>query len=227
MTRDVRIAGLLYLLLGILAPIRLVYIQSSMVVAGKPEVTAANIVAREGMFRTGLLTDVLTGVLATLVAIALFRAFRDVDRDIASLMVFLGGVLVTGLYFVNVVIDAGTLVLALNPGYLAGFNDQQRIGLVGLFLRLHAYGITVGQILWGAWLVPLAMLILKSRIIPRFIGIWLLLNAAAYMLQSVLGLVSPRLDAMISGFLFPALLGEMVLMLWLVFGPLRRDAAVA
>jgi hypothetical protein len=219
--RDARVAGLLYLLLGVIAPVRLIYIPSAILVAGNAQATAASIASHEAIFRLGILTDAVAGTLALFVTLALFRLFRDVDRDLASLMVILGGCMVTPIYFFTLVTDAGALVVALAPSYLAGFDQPQRDGLVSLFLRLHAYGTTVNEMFWGLWLLPLGGLILKSRLMPRFVPIWLFLNGAVYVLVCVLGILSPRLSARVFNLAFPVLLGEVVTTLWLAFGGLR------
>jgi hypothetical protein len=117
--------------------------------------------------------------------------------------------------------DAGALVVARAPSYLAAFDQQQRDGLVSLFLRLHSYGIVVNEMFWGLWLLPLAALILKSRLLPRFVAIWLFLNGGAYVLLSVLGILSPSLSSKVTGLAFPAQLGEIVAMFWLAFGRLK------
>lgn len=45
-----------------------------------------------------------------------------------------------------------------------------------LFLRLHHYQIVAAEILWGLWLFPLGALAYKSRFLPRFLGVWLIIN---------------------------------------------------
>lgn len=227
MRRDARIAGILYILLGVLGPVRLMYIPNALLVSGNAHATAANIASREATFRLAILTDLLAAVLGLFVALALFRLFRRIDRDLAALMVVLGGCMVTPIYFFNLVNDAAALVVARAPSYLAAFDQQQREGLVSLFLRLHAYGIVVNEMFWGLWLFPLGALILKSRLLPRFIAIFLFVNGAAYMLLSVLGILSPRLESTVSGLVFPALVGEVVAMLWLAFGRLPAEPLVA
>ena len=131
------------------------------------------------------------------------------------------------IYFFNLVNDAGALVVARAPSYLAAFDQQQREGLVSLFLRLHSYGVVVNEMFWGLWLLPLGGLILKSRLMPRFVAVWLFLNGGAYVLLSVLGILSPNLGSKMAGLAFPAQLGEVVAMLWLAFGRLRPDALLA
>lgn len=227
MRRDARIAGILYILLGVIAPVRLIYIQNAILVSGNAQATAANIASHEATFRMAILTDVMAGVLTLFVTMALFRLFRSVDRDLASLMLILGGLMVTPIYFFNLVNDAAVVVVARGPTYLGAFTQQQREGLVSLFLRLHAYGVVVNEMFWGLWLLPLGALILKSRLLPRWVAIWLFLNGGGYVLVSVLGILSPSLEAKASGLLFPALLGEVVVMLWLAVGRLPQDSQLA
>jgi hypothetical protein len=218
---------MLYVLLGLIAPVRLIYIPNAILVSGNAQATATNIASHEATFRVAILTDVIAGVLTLFVTLALFRLFRATDRDLASIMVILGGFMVTPIYFFNLVFDAGALVVARAPSYLAAFDQQQREGLVSLFLRLHSYGIVVNEMFWGLWLLPLGALILKSRLMPRFVAIWLFLNGGAYMLLSVLGILSPSLASKASGLMFPLQLGEVVTMLWLAFGRLPQDSVLA
>jgi hypothetical protein len=225
MRRDARIAGVLYLLLGMLGPVRLMYIPNALLVSGNAPATAANIVSHETTFRLAILTDMLAALLGLFVALFLFRLFRATDRDLASLMVILGGFMVTPIYFVNLVNDAAAMVVARAPSYLAAFNQQQREGLVSLFLRLHGYGVVVNEMFWGLWLLPFGWLILRTRLLPRFVAYLLVLNGGAYMLLSVLGVLSPRLESTVSGLVFPALVGEVVAMLWLAFGRLPPEPA--
>jgi hypothetical protein len=52
-SRNARIAGLLYLLLAIVGPLRLMYIPKTLFVQGNAAATAANIAAHETLFRLG------------------------------------------------------------------------------------------------------------------------------------------------------------------------------
>ena len=227
MKRDARIAGILYILLGAIAPVRLIYIPNAILVSGDAHATAASIASHEAIFRVAMLTDLLAGLLSLFVGIALFRLFRAFDRDLALLMFILGGISVTVIYFVNVVNDAAALVIARAPTYLASFDQSQRDGLVSLFLRIHRYGVIVNEMFWGLWLFPLGGLILKSRLMPRFIAFWLFLNGGAYVLLSVLGVLSPSLESRVTDLMFPAQLAEIVVMFWLAFGRLPRDSQLA
>lgn len=221
MKRDARIAGFLYVLLGVIAPMRLIYVPNAILVSGDAHATAMNIASHALAFRMAILADALAGTLTLIVALALFRVFRSIDRDLACLMVIFGGLMVAPIYFFNLVNDAAALVIASGPSYLSGFDQTQREGLASLFLRMHGYGIVVNQMFWGLWLLPLAALIIKSGLIPRFVAYWLYLNGAAYVALCVFGILSPSLEAKASGILFPAMLGEVVTMVWLAVGRLQ------
>ncbi len=207
-----RVAGSLYLLL-LAAPLRLIYIPSKLFVHGNATATANNIAAHETLFR-----------------LALYRLFKGVDQNQAVLMVVLGGVLPSAIYFFNVLNDAATLMLARGADFLSVFDKPQRDALAMLFLHLHHQEVVAAEIFWGLWLFPLGVLAYRSRFLPRFLGIWLVINGFAYLAMSFTGLLLPQYEDMVSNIAFPAQLGELAFMLWLVIKgakPPALDAAAS
>jgi len=148
--------------------------------------------------------------------LAFYRLFKGVDQYLAVLVVILGGVMPALLYFVNVVSDAGALTVVRGADFLSVFDKPQRDGLVMLLLRLHDHQNTAAEILWGAWLFPLAILVYRLRFMPRFLGVWLVINGFAYVIMSFTGLLLPQYQNKVFLISQPALFGEIVLMLWLV-----------
>ncbi len=211
-----RIAGFLYLLLVVFAPLRLIYIPSKLFVHGNATATANNIAAHELLFRLGIATDLLCGTILIFLVLALYRLLKGVDQNLAVLMVILGGVLPAAVDFFNVLNDAAALILVRGADFLSVFDKPQRDALAMLFLRLHHQEIVAAEILWGLWLFPLAILVYRSRFLPRFLGVWLIINGFAYLTISFTGLLLPQYEDMVSNVAFPALLGEMAFMLWLV-----------
>ncbi|HXP00414.1 MAG TPA: DUF4386 domain-containing protein, partial [Luteibacter sp.] len=113
-----RIAGLLYVLLAIAAPLRLLYIPTTLIVRGDPSTTAANIAAHEALFRWGIVSDLFVGTILIFVVLALYRLLSPVNRPLAVLMVILGGLLPSVIYFLNTVNDAAALALINGAPYL-------------------------------------------------------------------------------------------------------------
>src|SRR5207253_10926512 len=61
-----------------------------------------------------------------------------------------------------------------------------------LFLNLHHHGFVVAEIFWGLWLFPLALLVYRSRFLPRFLGVWLAIAGFAWVILSLTGLLLPQ-----------------------------------
>ena len=211
-----RVAGFLYLLLVLFAPFRLIYIPTKLFVRGNATVTANNIGAHELLFRLGIVSDLLCGIILIFLILALYRLLNGVDRNLAVLMVILGGVLPATIDFVNVLNDAAALILVRGADFLSVFEKPQRDALAMLFLRAHHQEVLAAEILWGLWLFPLAILVYWSRFLPRFLGVWLIINGFAYLTISLTGLLVPQYEDVVSNYAFPALLGEMAIMLWLL-----------
>jgi hypothetical protein len=223
-----RVVGFLYLLLVIAGPVRIMYIPSKLFVHGNAVATANNIAAHESLFRLGVVSDLFVGTIVIFVALALYRLFKEVDQSLAVLVVILGGVLPSAIYFFNVLNDVAALMLARGSDFLSVFEKPQRDALAMLFLNLHDQGFVVGEVFYGLWLIPLGILTYRSRFMPRFLGIWLVVNGLAYLVLSFTGVVFPRYEDRVSSIVFPVLTGEIAFMLWLlIMGAKPRAPAVA
>ncbi len=96
-----------------------------------------------------------------------------------------------------------------------------------LFLNLHHHGFVVAEIFWGLWLFPLALLVYRSRFLPRFLGVWLAIADFAWVILSLTGLLLPQYQDKVDTYSQPALFGEIALMLWLVIKGARPPALEA
>src|SRR5258708_30994040 len=171
-----------------------------------------------------MLSDLVGAAVLIFLVLAFYRLFKDVDQQLAVLLVIVGGVMPALINFVNAVSDAGALMVAGGGGadLLSVFDKPQRDALVLLFLRLHHAQIVSAEILLGLWLFPMRALAYKSRFVPRFIGVWLIINGVAYIVLSLTGLFYPDYQDKVFAYSQPALFGELAIMLWLVFKGARR-----
>ena len=192
------------------------YIPSKLFVHGNAAATVNNIAAHEWLFRFGIVGDLFGAVVLIFLVLAFYRWFKDVDHYLAMLVVILGGVMPALLSFVNVVSDSGSLMIVRGADFLSVFDKPQRDALVMLLLRLHDAQNTAAEMLWGLWLIPLAILVYRSRFLPRFLGVWLVINGIAYVVLCLTGELFPQYYNQAFVFSQPALLGEIALMLWLV-----------
>jgi hypothetical protein len=209
-----RFAGLLYVLTGIPSFFAIEYVPSKLIVHGNATATASNIAASETLFRIGIAAQLIGQAGFIFVALALYHLLKGVNRRHASLMVTL---VVVGIPvgFLNELNSIAALVLVRGADFLSIFEKSQRDALAMLFLNLHSEGIGVAEIFWGLWLFPLALLVYRSRFLPRFLGVWLVIDGFAYVILSLTGILSPQYYDKVSTYSQPAFFGEVALMLWL------------
>jgi len=100
------------------------------------------------LFRFGIVGYLLGGALFIFVTLALYRLLKGVDQGLAVVMVILGGLMVTPLFFVNAVNDAAALLLARGADFLSIIDEPQRDAFAILFLRLHHQLDLANMIFW-------------------------------------------------------------------------------
>jgi Domain of unknown function (DUF4386) len=218
-----RVAGLWYLFLCLLGPLRLMYIPNKLFVNGNASATVNNIASHEWLFRFGILSDILCGLILIFLMLAFYKLFKGVDQNLAVMVVIFGGVMPALIDFIGVVGDFGVLMVVRGPDFLSAFDKPQRDALAMLFLELRDYLNTAAETLWGVWLFPLAALVYKSRFLPRFLGVWLAINGIAYVVLSFTGILFPHYQGKVFAYSQPALFAEIAIMLWLLIKGARPE----
>src|SRR5438093_7883846 len=210
-----RIAGAIYASMVVTGPFSLIYVPSKLIVRGNAAATADNILAHETMFRLSIMADLVGQVIFICLAIALYRLLSNVNKTWAGLMVAF--VLVSAAVgFLNTLNNIAALTLFRGADFLAVFDKPQRDALAYLFVRLHSQGISIDEIFWGVWLFPFGLLVFRSGFLPRWIGVWLMINCFGYIFLSVIGFFFPAYDDKAFLYLQPVLFGELAIMLYLL-----------
>src|SRR5215470_17745442 len=226
-----RVAGLWYLALVLIGPLRLMYIPTKLFVRGNASATVSNIAAHQPLFRAGMIADLAGVVVLVMLALAFYRLFAGVDRNLAVQVVIFGGIMPAVLYLIGIACDLATLTVARGGAeFLSVFSKPQQDALAMLFLRMRDHQNTAAEILWGVWLLPLAVLVYRSRFLPRFLGVWLFINGIIYVMVSLTGVLWPQYQGKVFDYSQPGLFAEIALMLWLVIKgakPQTLDAAAS
>lgn len=205
------------------------YVPRKVIVHGNAAATASNILAHETLFRFGIAGEIIGQAGFIFVALALYDLLKGVSRRYASMMVMLI-VMSVPIAFVNELNSIAALVLVRGADFLSVLDKTQREALAMLFIKLHGQGFVVAEMFWGLWLFPLGLLVYRSRFLPRFLGVWLGLAGVAWVLLSLTGILLPEYQDKVDTYSQPAMIGEIVFMLWLLImggKPPDVDAAEA
>jgi len=225
--QQARIAGVLYFVMGLIAPIGLLYVPGQIIVSKDAAATADNLRAFEGIMRLGIASELAHQALGIWLVLALYRLFKPVNESLARQVVILGSLVSLPIMFVNVLNEIAALSLARGPAVFAAIEGPQRDALAYLFLRLHGQGISVASIFWGLWLFPFGLLVIRSGFIPKFLGVLLLIAGSAYVMAAVTTLVLPRWDPWMSKIALPLEACELPIVFWLLIWGARGERAAA
>jgi hypothetical protein len=187
--RTARMAGLFYLIF-ILTTVLASYIRGRSIVEGDAATTASNIVASQGLFRAGFVIEIVSAVFFVLAAWALYMLLKPVNKNLALLFLLLnlGGVVVECLNALNLF---AALQFLSGANYLSVFQTGQLQAMAMSSLDLYTNGFLIAQIFFSAWLLPLGYLVYKSRYLPKFLGILLIVDFFGNMSWFLQGLLLP------------------------------------
>lgn len=226
LSKNARVAGLLYILSSLFGMVRLIYVPNVLFVHGNAAATASNIAGHELLFRFGIVSYLVCNALWIFVMLALYQLLKGVDQALAAVMVILS-LMVTPISFVNIANDIAALLFARGADFLSVFDKAQREALVMLFLNLH-HQLDLAWELLGVSFIPFGLLVYRSRFLPRILGVWLMIASFAYMALSFTGLLFPGYEDKVIRFAQPVLFAEVALMLWLaIMGVKEKRLAAA
>jgi hypothetical protein len=223
--RAARIAGLWYLAVALIGPIGILYVPSKLLVPGDAQATAASIAANELLLRVGILSTVLCQVSFIFLALALARLFKGVNDTHRKLMVSLV-IAAAPIAIVNELFHVAALELATSES-LTALSSEQRSALALTFLNVRHTGIALVGFFWGLWLFPFGMLVIQSRVIPRFLGALLIVGCFSYLIDSCIALFAPEhREAFSSILMLPLALGEISIIVWLLARGVRTRESI-
>lgn len=211
---EARRAGALYFLFLIVGLFDMLGF-SGFMVPGDATATARNILAAEGTYRIGILTDLVTLLVFIFLVVSLYKLLKGVDKWHAILMVLLVSVGVT-IGCVNLLSKVAPLILLRGAAYASVFAKPQLDALALGFLSLNSSGNDVASIFWGLWLFPFGILVIKSDFFPRVLGILLLVAGFGYLTSGITSIVLPAYSDVVSKAMMPLLFGEFPIIFWLL-----------
>lgn len=221
--RLARIAGAVYLSLGILSAFGFYH---APVVQSDLNAIARELTASDLRFRIGVVTDLLSIALNVPLALLLYELLKPVHRVQAVFMAVLLLVAVPISFVVALNYIAANWLLS-GASVVSALASPERQALGMLFVRLHTYGVLAVEIFWGLWLLPFGLLVRRSGLLPRVLGVLLVIAGLAYVAHSLTTLLldGQRFVWFERITLLARAAGELPIMLWLLIrGAAARGA---
>jgi hypothetical protein len=182
---------------------------------GTAEQVYQAIVTNAGSFRLGLVVALISAFLFLMTAWGLYVLLRPVNKHLALLFLLLNTV--------GVAIQCASmfpLVSAMLQGdgasHMQAYSAAQLEGLAYLSINVYKNGFVTAQLFFGTWLFPLGYLVYKSRSLPRFLGVLLMLDGIAVLIWFLQALLLPDYAAIRYPGLLVSFIAEVGLALWLL-----------
>ena len=210
-----RIAGIFYLVTTLTRMFVEIFVRNRLVVSDDAAATATNILAHEPLWRLGFAADIIAFASYVALTALLYELFKPVNRSLSLVAAFFS-LAAAVVQAISSLFHLAPLFLLGGAPYLRVFTVEQLQALALVFLRLRAAAYhNIGLVFFGLYCLLVGILILKSRFLPRILGVLMALAGLSYVL-----FLSPPLVRSLQPYIlvFPGV-GQISLILWLlVFG---------
>jgi hypothetical protein len=212
-----RLAGLLSLLTAITGGWGYFYLRTSVMAPGDATATVANIMASEFLFRLAIVCTLVSQVLMVFFGLTLFQLFKEIHRVWATIL-FVSILMSAGIALVNQLNNFGVLHVLSGADYLKAFTADQLKAIAFFFMRMAGFGQGLLEIFWTPYYLAFGVLVIKSKYLPKVIGILLILMSITFAVNIYTKFLVPTFHPLMFTRMAIGLsaLGNIPMMLWLL-----------
>jgi hypothetical protein len=221
-----QITGLLYLIIAIIGGFSIGYMPSVIIAEGNAVLTFQNLIDNQELFRWGIAGDIVVMVLEIVLTVMLYHLFKSFSTTGMTIATYsrLAMAIIMGVNLINYMIPA---IIMTQPKYLSAFSSSELESLTLLFFKAHKYGELAWQIFFAIHLFTLGYVIRKSRKIPKWLGILMLIGGIGYAGDSFIQFTlmnSEILSILFSSLLVLAVIAEFWFAFWLLLKGMNKEA---
>ena len=178
------------------------------------------IAANAWLFRLGLVSALTSAFLFLLAAWGLYVLLRPVNQHLALLFLLLNAVGVAT-QCASIVPLISALLQGDAASHMQGYSAAQLRGLAYLSISVSKTAFATAQLFFGTWLFPLGYLVYKSKFLPRFLGVLLMLDGIGVLIWFLQAILLPAHPAISYPAFALGFIAEVGLALWLLVKGVR------
>ena len=197
--RIARIAGVFYLIVATSAAFPY-SVFNGLYIAGDAATTAANVVAKAGVVRIAVVSDLVMVTAWVFLALTLYHLLKHVHQGAANAMVVLVAI-GAGIVSLNDIFAFEAMRVATDTSYAVTLGIGGSHALVLMLLDTQRYGGLAASVFMGLWLVPLGYLAYKSGMFPKALGMGLIIACVCYHAKLLAAFLAPDLYTVINSYL--------------------------
>ncbi|MDB5209783.1 MAG: hypothetical protein JWQ30_610, partial [Sediminibacterium sp.] len=180
----------MYLALTVCGIYAELFVLSKLVVGNDPAATASNILSHEALYRSGIIAHIITLVCSLMLIGILFRIFKSTSEYLAiSMAIF--NIVAVSIEGVSLFYEFETISILKSKALASVFSPDQINALAYLPLKMQTPGYDLALLFFGVVCCLISILIVKSKLFPRWIGVLMFLAGLCYLTNSLVSFVSP------------------------------------
>lgn len=208
------IIGIAMIIMAVCAGFSYGFVQSSLVVKSDINATMNNISKSLALFHAEIFGWLLILLLDIIISWALYIFLKKINKDISLL-----AAIFRLFYSVILAVAISNLIFVslMSSGSYSLESAKQLMLYINGFDKIWAFGL----IIFGLHLLVTAYLVMKSKFIPKLLGILLIIASVSYLVINILKVFMPQyaditstIESVLS---FPMALGELSFGIWLIF----------
>ncbi len=166
-------------------------------------------------FSVGLVIVLVSAFLFFTAAWGLYVLLRPVNQHLALLFLLLNAIGVA-IQCVSMFPLVFALLLGDGSSFMQAYSAAQVEGLSHMSISLYKSAFVLAQLFFGTWLFPLGYLVYKSRLLPKFLGVLLILDGFAVLIWFLQAILLPDYPVVAYPGLAISFVAEAGLGLWLL-----------
>ena len=213
-----RVTGSMFLISLLVPMLNWVFVTSKFIVADKVIDTARNILANEFLFRLGVVNELITSVVAVVLALALYLLLKPVNKNLALLALLLK--LTEAILLAVIALSDFISLLFLKEQTALGVSQPEQMqALIGLFINMSMSITSIPMVFLGLNLMLFLYLLYKSEYVPSILAGFGILSYTLIFIYALLTILFPNYAALIiiqSICWAPSCLFELTIGIWLL-----------
>ena len=191
----------------------------------EPPVTVNHIMTHAFQFRIGFVINLFPVVFFLLAAWALYVLLKPVNKDLALLFLLFNAA-GFAVWLISSLCLFASLVILNGTEAIKAFQPDQLQALAVFCFGLYKTGVFIAQVPYGVWLFPLGWLVLKSRFLPKTLGVLLIADGICQFVYVCQRLILPDLAVIAYPCLVISFIAEVSLALWLAIKAVKPRLSV-
>lgn len=201
------------------------YVANKIFIPLNPVETSNNLLSNEFIFRTSIITHIIGFLIFVYMIVLFYRIFKPVDKHLSRLMLLSILAQIPVVFVFEVFNYAALMVLKSDARPAFDVAQQQEVAYFLMRMLRYATGAGMGKFFLGLCFIPFGMLVYRSGLAPRIIGILLIIGGVGYVADFSIVILLQRADyLLVRSYLMYTTIAYTLALLWFLIKGVKTPA---